>query len=34
MYYLATLGGTPVILDDDEIARTVARFRDYGVTKL
>ena len=29
---LATLGGTsPVILPDDEIARTVARFADYGM---
>ena len=34
MYVLATLGGgAPVILDDDEVARTVARFADYGMSK-
>jgi len=33
MYVLATLGGgTPVILSDDEIARTIERFAGYGMT--
>ncbi len=29
-YYLASLAGAPVILPDDEIMRTVARFETYG----
>ncbi len=29
-YYLASLAGSPVILPDDEIMRTVARFETYG----
>ena len=33
MYYLAAPGGAPVILDDDEVARTVAHFADYGMTR-
>ena len=33
MFYLATAGGgAPVLLSDDEIARTVARFASYGMT--
>jgi L-fuculose-phosphate aldolase len=33
MYYLATTGGgTPVILTDSEIADTIERFADYGMT--
>jgi L-fuculose-phosphate aldolase len=31
IYYLASLAGTPVVLPDDEIARTVERFKNYGV---
>ncbi len=30
VYYLASLAGTPVILPEDEIMRTVERFRNYG----
>jgi L-fuculose-phosphate aldolase len=30
MYYLASSIGTPAILDDDEIARIVERFKTYG----
>ena len=30
VYYLAKLAGGPVILSDDEIMRTVERFRNYG----
>ncbi len=30
LYYLASLAGAPVILPDDEIMRTVERFRNYG----
>ena len=30
VYYLASLAGAPVILPDDEIMRTVERFRNYG----
>ena len=33
MYVLASATGTPVILSDDEIARTIDRFSDYGMTK-
>ena len=33
MYFMASMaGGAPVILSQDEIARTVARFADYGLT--
>jgi len=33
MFYLATAGGgTPVLLADDEIASTIARFATYGMT--
>ncbi len=32
LYYFASAGGTPVILSDDEIARTVERFAGYGMT--
>ncbi len=32
MYIFATLAGTPVILHDDEVARTVERFATYGMT--
>ena len=33
MYFLASSGTTPpVILSDDEIARTIERFADYGMT--
>ena len=33
MYFLATAGGgEPIILSEDEIARTVDRFDDYGMT--
>ena len=33
MYFLASMGGgTPVILSDEEIARTIERFVDYGMT--
>ncbi|MGQ0445559.1 MAG: class II aldolase/adducin family protein [Beijerinckiaceae bacterium] len=31
IYYLATLAGTPVVLPDDEIARTIERFKNYGL---
>jgi L-fuculose-phosphate aldolase len=31
IYYLASLAGTPVVLSDDEIARTIERFKDYGL---
>lgn len=30
VYYLSSLAGEPVVLPDDEIARTVERFRNYG----
>jgi L-fuculose-phosphate aldolase len=30
VYYLASLAGDPVILSDDEIMRTVERFKNYG----
>lgn len=30
VYYLGSLAGAPVILPDDEIMRTVERFRNYG----
>jgi L-fuculose-phosphate aldolase len=30
VYYLASVAGEPVILSDDEIHRTVERFRTYG----
>jgi len=30
MYYLAMVAGRPVILSDDEVMRTVERFRSYG----
>jgi L-fuculose-phosphate aldolase len=32
-YYLASLAGAPVILPDDEIRRTVERFKTYGPRK-
>ncbi len=32
MAFLATSAGSPVILPDDEIARVIARFKDYGQT--
>ena len=32
MYVLASAGGAPVILSDDEIERTIVRFADYGMT--
>ena len=32
MFYLASCGGRPVILPDAEIARTIERFADYGMT--
>jgi L-fuculose-phosphate aldolase len=31
IYYLASLAGTPVVLPDDEIARTIERFKNYGI---
>ena len=31
IYYLASLAGMPVVLPDDEIARTIERFESYGV---
>ena len=31
IYYLASLAGTPVVLPDDEIARTVEKFKHYGL---
>ncbi|MGH6793847.1 MAG: class II aldolase/adducin family protein [Methylocella sp.] len=31
IYYLASLAGTPVVLPDDEIERTIERFKNYGV---
>lgn len=34
MYVLASAGGTPVILSDDEIARTIERFTGYGMTAI
>ena len=30
VFYLASLAGAPVVLPDDEIYRTVERFRNYG----
>ncbi len=30
VYYLGSLAGAPVVLPDDEIWRTVERFRNYG----
>ncbi|MBI1869266.1 MAG: class II aldolase/adducin family protein [Methylocystis sp.] len=30
-YYLASLAGPPVVLSDDEIARTIERFGSYGL---
>lgn len=30
VYYLASLAGEPVVLPDDEIMRTVERFKSYG----
>ena len=32
MYLLASAGGTPIILSDAEIARTIERFADYGLS--
>jgi L-fuculose-phosphate aldolase len=31
IYYLASLAGTPVVLPDDEIARPIERFKNYGL---
>ena len=31
IYYLASLAGTPIVLPDDEIARTIERFKNYGL---
>lgn len=31
IYYLASLAGTPIVLPDDEIARTIERFKSYGL---
>ena len=30
MYYLAIVAGRPAILSDDEVMRTVERFKTYG----
>ena len=30
MYYLATAAGRPAILSDEEVMRTVERFKSYG----
>ena len=32
LYVLASAGGTPILLSNEEIDRTVARFADYGMT--
>jgi L-fuculose-phosphate aldolase len=31
VYYLARLAGDPIVLADDEIERTIERFRNYGL---